>query len=550
MIIFDDIQGSDEWKARRRTSRNASEAPIIMGASKNVTRTQLLDMKVTGTEQEFSAWFEKNVLDRGHEIEDLARPFAEAIVGEELYPVSGSTDDGYLSASPDGMTMLGEVIWECKQWNEQKADDVRCGKVPDCDLWQVIQQLVVTGAEKCLYMITDGSEERTIYVWRSLQGGEEGTLRAAWAQFDTDRDVHQPKIAGPEPTGKAPESLPALHIEVTGMVTASNLEQFKDHALAVIGGINRDLQSDQDFADAEKTVKWLGDVETRLDAAKDHALSQTASIDQLFRALDDIKAEARRTRLDLDKLVKARKEARREEIRRAGVEAFRQHIDAINTRLVRVRLPEIAVDFAGVMKGKKTIASLENAVSTELARAKIEADLLAADYTKNLATIAEVGKGYEFLFSDVAGLVTVNPAHLPGIVKARITTHKEDEQRKLEAERERIRREEEAKAQRQAEAVAEQERQRIRQEEQAKAKAEAEKEAAANRAAEEDAYNAQTSEAKSHGVMPAEKPRIRQVEATARPTDAQIINTLAAAFKVSTGTVMQWLSEMQFNKAA
>jgi predicted phage-related endonuclease len=41
---------------------------------------------------------------------------------------------------------------------------------------------------------------------------------------------------------------------------------------------------------------------TRLEAAKQHALSQTASIDALFRAMDEISAETRRVRLDLVKL--------------------------------------------------------------------------------------------------------------------------------------------------------------------------------------------------------------------------------------------------------
>ena len=63
--------------------------------------------------------------------------------------------------------------------------------------------------------------------------------------------------------GRAPEMLPALRIEVTGKVTASNLAEFKQTALAAIGSVNRDLRTDADFADAEKAVKWCGEVESR-----------------------------------------------------------------------------------------------------------------------------------------------------------------------------------------------------------------------------------------------------------------------------------------------
>ena len=57
-------------------------------------------------------------------------------------------------------------------------------------------------------------------------------------------------------------------------------------ALAAIRGVNRKLDTDQDFADAEATVRWCGEVESRLAAAKEHALSQTSSIDILFKAID------------------------------------------------------------------------------------------------------------------------------------------------------------------------------------------------------------------------------------------------------------------------
>ncbi len=72
------------------------------------------------------------------------------------------------------------------------------------------------------------------------------------------------------------------------MVTASTLEQFKAHSLAVFSAINTGLQTDQHLADAEKTVKWCGEVEERLEAAKQHALSQTENIDALFRTIDEI----------------------------------------------------------------------------------------------------------------------------------------------------------------------------------------------------------------------------------------------------------------------
>ena len=94
-------------------------------------------------------------------------------------------------------------------------------------------------------------------------------------------------------------------------------------ALAAIRSVNRDLKTDADFADATKAVAWCSDVETRLKAAKEHALSQTATIDALFKTIDDISAEARTVRLELDKLVTRRKT----EVKEHAVDAARRALD-------------------------------------------------------------------------------------------------------------------------------------------------------------------------------------------------------------------------------
>lgn len=517
--IIEVQQGSPEWHKFRATSFGASEASAMLGISSYKTRSQLLKEKATGLVPEVDAATQAR-FDRGHEYEAIARPWAEEIVGEDLYPVTLAMDiDGItLSASMDGLTMLEDVGWEHKTMNSKLAASLSEGVIPDEYHPQLEQQLLVSGAERCLFMASRGERENCKYAWYESDPTMRQRLIAGWKQFAEDLANYRPSVvAEPVRSGIAPEALPALRIEVTGMVTASNLEEFKNHALAVIGGINKDLQTDEDFADAEKTVKWLGDVEKRLDAAKEHALSQTASIDALFRAVDDIKENARRTRLDLDKLVKARKEARREEIRHAADDAFRDHIDALNDRLGRVKLPYIAADFAGAMKGKRTIASMEDAVSAELARVKIEANWVADEYQKNLRIIDTEGKGYEFLFYDIADLVTINPDHLPGIIKARIQTHKEDESARLEAEREKIRKEEE---------------------ERAKKIVEAHVSAACPEGAGE--------------VRSPEKPRVRQQAAPAksRPTYQEIIHVLMATYQADRETVIGWLKEMNLEEAA
>ncbi|PWF25021.1 YqaJ viral recombinase family protein [Corticimicrobacter populi] len=443
MITHNVLQGSPEWDALRFKSFTASEAPVMMAMSSKMTRNDLLRMKATGTEREYSDWVQRNLFDKGHEYEAAARTILERIIGEELYPTVGTDEETGLLASFDGITMLGDAIYEHKMWNEALADATRANELPPEYFWQLEQQLLVSNADRAMFVVSDGTEENFVMMEYRPVPGRAQQLLAGWKQFAEDLQAYQPAEPELVVVGRAPENLPALRIEVTGMVTASNLREFKNHALAVIGSINRNLVTDQDFADAEKAVKWCGEVESRLAAAKQHALSQTASIDELFRTLDEISGEARATRLEVDKLVKAQKDVRRSEILTAAQHALANHVATLNKRIVPAVLPALDVNFALAMKGKRTITTLQDAADSELAKGKIQANDLADKITANLSTIRATG--YAFLFADIATLAHKAPDDLQLLIAARIDTHEKDEAARLEAEREKIRKEETAK---------------------------------------------------------------------------------------------------------
>lgn len=446
MKIIELVQGSDEWCAYRSRYFTASEASIMMACSKNVKRNELLHMKATGSEQEFSAWFQKNVLDKGHRIEASARPIAERIVGEELYPVTAVSDDGALLASFDGITMLEDVGWECKQWNAAKAEIVSSGEVPQEDYWQVVQQLVVSGAEKWLYMVTDGTEENTVSTWVTLDDFHASQLVAGWEQFRSDLEAYQPTEQTVAPQGEAPEALPALKIDLTGAVQASNLPDFKARAMGMIEGIRTKLTTDQHFADAAETVKFLQKGEKQLEASKKAALEQTASISELFSTIDELRETMRQKRLHLDKLVKAEKENRRLEIQQKAHQAFGDFLAKLDCPVE----PRHSLNVAGAMKGKKTISTLQSAADDEVARAKVECQQLANQISENKALIEKHQGDYGFLFSDWRDLIQRDAEFIKLQVENRIAHHKQEEQKRLEAEREKIRQEEEAKAMAQA----------------------------------------------------------------------------------------------------
>ena len=437
MKVHNVQQGTPEWHALRSSYFTASEAPAMMGASKFQTRNDLLTMKKTGIVPDVNPQ-QQAAFDRGHATEEMARPLVEEMIGEELYPIVGTS--GNLLASMDGATMLGDVLFEHKLWNEKVVTQIRAGELDPHYYWQLEQQLLVSGAERVIFVCSDGTKDRFAHLEYSPVAGRREQLVAGWAQFEQDLGEFVVKEAKVEAIGAAPDQLPALRIDVTGMVTASNLDAFKSHALAVIGDINTDLSTDKDFADADATVKWCGEVEEKLKAAKEHALSQTESIDVLFKAIDDITAETRRKRLELEKLIKARKDIIRSDMVMDAAKALQAHIDQINETLnSRIRMPRVSADFAGAIKGKRTIDSLKEAADAELARAKIEASRIADLIRANLKSLNELAIKHGFLFHDAQELVLKANDDLVALIKVRINEH--------ELQQAELKRQEEEKAQ-------------------------------------------------------------------------------------------------------
>ncbi len=145
----------------------------------------------------------------------------------------------------------------------------------------------------------------------------------------------------------------------------------------------------------------------------------------------------------LDKLVKARKVSIREDIVMSAAKALQVHIDQINNSLSgKARMPAVPADFAGAIKGKKSITSLRDAADSELARAKIAASQIGDGIRINLTSVDELASDHQFLFNDIQQLVLKANDDLVALIKVRISEHQKAEANKEEAQRERIRKEE------------------------------------------------------------------------------------------------------------
>lgn len=505
-------QGTPEWKKHRRHHMNASDAPAMAGVSQYLPRSDFVRMQALGEEREVDAGLQKR-FDDGHEYEAIARPWAEEIVGEDLFPIVVRDDiEGLpLSASYDGATMDETVIWEHKTLNMDLAMALDMGHIPECYWPQLEQQLLLLGAERCLFMASNGTRESERHVWYTSRPEVREKIIPGWKQFLADVANYQHVEVLPKASPEPVMGLPALQIETRGEIElVSNLERFGARLRDFIAAVPAKPATDQDFANCEQAVKILKEAEERLEAAESAALSKFASIDEMRQEVLLYRNLARTQRLAIDKLVTARKAAIRDEIRIEHANAYAAHLEALNERLGGDYMPRIEARFAEAMKGKKTVTGLREACNVELTRLRLESSAVADRIERNLKVLAAHAQ-HRHLFADERTLVLKAHEDFVLAVQARIAQHQAERARELEEERAKIRAEEEARAQAQVAAAA----------------------------------------PPAPTPAPAAAPRatVTALPST-RPTDDQIIAALAQHFRVHESKVIEWLLAMDLKSAS
>lgn len=434
MEIHDVIQGSPEWLTLRSQFDTASEAPAVMGASKYQTRAELLRQKATGHTTEVGS-AKQALFDRGHEAEALARTLVEELIGEELYPITGTR--GRLLSSFDGLTVdpetmdPGKIGYEHKLWNETLAAQVRAGELEPHYYWQLEHQIYVGELDKVIFVCSDGTRENFVHMeYRAVPGRAEQLL-AGWAQFNEDLANYQHVEVLPAAVASEQPSLPAVIVNMGGSLTvSSNLPDFAVALREYIKTIPAKPSTDQEFADAELACKNLKKAEDALQVAENNALAGMTDVEAMRRVVADLRALARATRLQAEKNVEARKISIRDEIRVEFSKQAADHLDSLNAAIGKPYMPAVPVDFAASMKGKKTVTSLRDACSQALANFKIEASAIAAGIQTNMRYAQEHAAEYGFLFADFKTVVLKAPDDFQSLVTSRIATHKAEEERK------------------------------------------------------------------------------------------------------------------------
>jgi len=417
-------QGAPEWHAHRVRHYNASEAAAMLGISPYKTRAALLREKATGITPGVDAATQAR-FDRGHAIEALARPLAEVLIGEELFPVvlAAEVDGLPLSASLDGLTMGEDTAWECKTVNAELSASLADGIIP-MQYWpQMEQGLLLSGAERCLFTASDGTDP--MHAWYESKPELRRQIIAGWKQFAADLAAYRPEddvIPAPA-VAASHEGLPAVTIQAFGAIDIrDNLVAFGDALTAYLGRLPKSPETDDDFATLEDACKRLKAAEDALDAAENGALAQASSIDDMRRQVERWRSLARDNRLAFEKLVRTEKENRKAALVTAAREALSQHIAALN-QSVGGCMPSVAGDWAGVIKGLKTMSSIKDALDGELTRVKIAVNQIAETIRQNRLLLIADGQDWTYLFPDFRLVCEKAPDDFGRLLRDRIAEH-------------------------------------------------------------------------------------------------------------------------------
>lgn len=411
----------------------ASEAPVIMGDSKFMSRAQLLRLKKSGVQRDVNEWTQK-IFDQGHHSEFECRPKMEKICDFDLFPISGRRDlDGVpIFASFDGINFpLNSVHWEHKQFNEDKYNCILGGDISSLpDTWQLEFQMLVNGNNDCFYSCGNDPEKFSHIIYEYNNEKRQKLVEAIKIFWD---EVQNPEVEGEfyeNNEKKSIESLPSIQISTHAVVSRSNLFDYEQAAINFIESLRSDLETDEDFALGESALRLMKDQREALKTAKHSIIKSSADIEAAVNKIEWLDSQFK----NKITFYKSAIDQKKEKIKHCAIMSRKRDFE----EYVLNKHKEISgykviyfCDLSSAIKNKKTMVSINNALDSALANAKSEYMILFNKVKSNIDIFEEKSKGYGGLFVDKNMIVNENSAEaVSAIVSARIEAAKADESRR------------------------------------------------------------------------------------------------------------------------
>lgn len=239
-----------------------------------------------------------------------------------------------------------------------------------------------------------------------------------------------------------------LILKITGEVQASNLAEFEQTALDVIGNINTTLTTDNDFAEAKENIKSCKAVEIRIANAKQGAIMSMEAVAEMMTVVDRLQDKFRDVRLLLEKTVKTEEARRKKEITDTGITNI---IERIKSSPISHGYKFDNNEIISAIKGKRSLIAMQDAVDEVINEVFENINNLEETYTLNTCAINAAEMEYPGLFPDKKTIALQTIDTVGPIIEARIAKFRIAEMEKKEAEVKRLAAEKEIEAARLAE---------------------------------------------------------------------------------------------------
>lgn len=234
--------------------------------------------------------------------------------------------------------------------------------------------------------------------------------------------------------------LPALQVVCEGRIIQNNFKEFESAVEGILGRIKKDLQTDEDFAQAEKIVKACKGAEGELARVQKDILSQAGDVNDLIDKISDFGSRFKKTRNELERQIKSAKEGRKNQILTEHYNDLLAFIDNCNKVIYPYYLPfEItAKDIAEAGFSKKTLPTFEKAITLEVKKHKDTFTKVLQDYQTKLKIFDNPAyHNYRDLFADMNELLTYPADQFIQTVDSRIQAHQARE-KQIQAEQQAI----------------------------------------------------------------------------------------------------------------
>lgn len=220
-----------------------------------------------------------------------------------------------------------------------------------------------------------------------------------------------------------------LIVQISGEIQKSNFSEYKNKMLAVIDDINTDLQTDEDFAAAEITVRHCKEAEKAIDAAREQAMENTADIAELFKSMTEVSNKLQETRLSLSKQIKSKKEEVKGKVVADGIKSLADKMAEIDAHPAALQGFIINNDdFTKAVKGKRTVDSMWKAVDKVVSQYLDGFGRYCSKVGENLSVLEPYIEQYSSLFVDQNNLLQMDAGAMVEIIHSRIAKFKADEE--------------------------------------------------------------------------------------------------------------------------